>query len=419
MYRRQSSPLFLLLLFTITVNTVKAESIRYIESEGGTEIPVEVFAGGPGPRLLWLPPETGLKDADRVLARRLASLGVEVWLVDLFSARFLPLAQSSMDQMPAIDVSKVIDAATSDDRSVFLLGVGRGAIPLLRGVRLWQRQAGERSLGGVVLLHPKLYLETPDPGEPARFMPVVTQSNQALYLLQPTLSPWRWRLGEISAALQSGGSALFMQTLPGVRDRFYFRPDATEREDALARVLPEQLLKAMNRLRYIEGGRRIVLEEPMPSPISTGKKERSLSPYVGNPEPPPLSLPSLAGGQVDLEDYKGKVVLVNFWASWCPPCVHEMPSMEALYRTYREQGLEILAVNMAEEGPVVARFLSEKVSVSFPILLDSDGKALRDWGVFAFPTSFVLDRQGHIRFALFGAVDWERNDVKDRLETLF
>ena len=382
----------------------------------GDEIPIEVYGDNSRVRLLWLPPETGLKAEDREQAKLLAAQGVEVWLVDLFTARFLPLAQSSVDSMPAEDVARVIKAASTDGASVYLLAAGRGAVPLLRGVRAWQLQQG--SVAGVILLHPKLYRETPNPGEAARLLPIVKLTNQAVYLLQPELSPWRWRLGEITAALEAGGSDVYTQVLPQVRDRFYFRPDAGRQETRMSAQLPAMVVKAMLRLQHLDKARSVVSGELMDSVPLAGKKERELRPYTGNPLPPRLELEQYQGMQRSLQAERGKVVLVNFWASWCPPCVHEMPSMQAIYTRLKPKGLEILAVNMAEQEEHIAGFLQNKVTVDFPLLLDRDGETLRRWDVFAFPTSFIVDRKGRIRYALFGAVDWQEPIISSKLEQL-
>jgi len=161
----------------------------------------------------------------------------------------------------------------------------------------------------------------------------------------------------------------------------------------------------------------MAIEQP-PPPTSPGKTERILSPWTANPQPPALRLPDLEGRLHTLNDYRGQVVLVNFWASWCPPCVHEMPSMQRLADTYSDDGFTVLAVNMAEEHATVRRFLNERVQVRFTILMDQNGRALKNWGVFAFPTSFLLDRQGRIRYALYGAIEWDREDVQQILQTL-
>lgn len=121
---------------------------------------------------------------------------------------------------------------------------------------------------------------------------------------------------------------------------------------------------------------------------------------------------------VNLKKLKGKVVLVNFWASWCPPCVHEMPSMQRLQNRFFAKGFTILGVNMAEDQKTVRHFLKTKVNVQFPILFDSEGAALKRWGVFAFPTSYIIGKKGQIRYAIFGGVDWEKESIVNKISRL-
>jgi thiol-disulfide isomerase/thioredoxin len=132
---------------------------------------------------------------------------------------------------------------------------------------------------------------------------------------------------------------------------------------------------------------------------------RELAPYQGGATPP-LVLKDLAGKTHKLEDYRGRVVLINFWASWCPPCRAEMPSMQRLKEKMAGKPFTILAVDMGEEADVVTAYI-QTLKTDFAILLDSDGKTLKSWKVFAFPTSFVLDAEGNIRYSLFGATEWD------------
>lgn len=143
---------------------------------------------------------------------------------------------------------------------------------------------------------------------------------------------------------------------------------------------------------------------------------RDLKPYQGDATPP-LLLKDLAGKTHKLEDYRGRVVLINFWASWCPPCRAEMPSMQRLKEKMAGKPFSILAVDMGETPAVVNAYL-KTLNTDFTILLDSDGHALKTWKVFAFPTSYVVDGTGKIRYALFGATEWDEADTMKKISDL-
>lgn len=121
---------------------------------------------------------------------------------------------------------------------------------------------------------------------------------------------------------------------------------------------------------------------------------------------PNFTLTNMQGEQVALADLKGKVVILNFWATWCPPCREEMPSMEMLYRKYKDQGLVILAVNVEQNGgPLVQAFL-QRNPYSFPILLDGEATVQNLYKVFRFPETFIIDRNGLVVEKVVGAIDW-------------
>jgi len=132
---------------------------------------------------------------------------------------------------------------------------------------------------------------------------------------------------------------------------------------------------------------------------------------------PALSLPDLAGRQHDLADYRGKVVLVNFWASWCAPCLVEMPSMQRLTSTLKERPFALLAVNVKEAKATVWRF-KKLLKVSFPALLDSDGVATQAWDVQFYPTSFLVDADGKIRYTAYGAIEWDSDETRQIIDEL-
>lgn len=132
-----------------------------------------------------------------------------------------------------------------------------------------------------------------------------------------------------------------------------------------------------------------------------------LKPYKGDAQPPALVLPDLAGKMRSLASFKGRVVLLNFWATWCPPCRIEMPSMWRLKNKLRDRPFEVLAVDMGEDKKIVRAFMPDDMERDFVVLFDIEGKALLEWKIFAFPTSFLIDKKGKIRYALYGGIEWD------------
>lgn len=132
---------------------------------------------------------------------------------------------------------------------------------------------------------------------------------------------------------------------------------------------------------------------------------------------PELKAQDLAGATRTLADYRGKVVLLNFWASWCPPCLREMPSMERLREKMAGRPLVIVALDSAETRKEVEAFLA-KMQLGFPVLLDPDGSNTKRWRVFALPTSFLLDASGRIRYVLTGPIEWDEDAAVAKIEEL-
>jgi cytochrome c biogenesis protein CcmG/thiol:disulfide interchange protein DsbE len=116
-----------------------------------------------------------------------------------------------------------------------------------------------------------------------------------------------------------------------------------------------------------------------------------------------FSLPALDGETVRLSDLKGQVVLVNLWATWCPPCKAEMPTINDFYQAHQEAGFIALIVNVQEDGSTVRAFI-EANGFTFPVLLDSRGELMRQYGVRGLPTTFIIDRNGQVRHIQTGAI---------------
>jgi thiol-disulfide isomerase/thioredoxin len=325
-----------------------------------------------------------------------------------------------MDKIPSSAYTRLLNEARITNKQIYLGASGRGVIPQLRGARQWQLEnTDNHALQGVILLSPNLFIETPDPGLSGQLMPIASATNLPIVLLQPEKSPYFWKLDQTTTALRRGGSNVMTWRLANLRDRFYFRPDADDTEKDAVDLLWQTIADAIDRLALRPAqSHPAVTKLATPTSVREGKKDRVLSPYRGNPVPPRLRLPTLDNQTVDLSKLRGKVVIVNFWASWCPPCVYEMPSMQRLQDSFADQPFVILGVNMAEEEAPIRKFVDTTVRVRFPILLDKNGAALKRWKVFAFPTSYVIDKKGRIRYALFGGLDWDTPDITHKIRNL-
>jgi len=144
--------------------------------------------------------------------------------------------------------------------------------------------------------------------------------------------------------------------------------------------------------------------------------QQVLSPWYGGATPA-LRLQDLEGRAHALEAYRGKVVLVNFWATWCEPCKEEMPSIEKLRRSLADRPFAVLAVNLAEPEPRIRAFL-EKVPLGFPVLLDRDATAAKAWKARMLPATYILGPDGRIRYSYIGELDWSREPVQRQIAEL-
>lgn len=128
---------------------------------------------------------------------------------------------------------------------------------------------------------------------------------------------------------------------------------------------------------------------------------------------PDFTLEDMDGAAHQLSDYRGKVVMLNFWATWCPPCRREIPSMESIYRDLADDGFTVLAVNEFEDADHVFAYTGQlSVFPTFPILFDSDSKVSEAYQVKGLPTTFLIDKQGRIVYRAVGGRDFDHPEVR-------
>jgi len=146
-------------------------------------------------------------------------------------------------------------------------------------------------------------------------------------------------------------------------------------------------------------------------PGSTAARQDEISavPVTVEFSAPSLSLIDLQGNQVALEDYRGQIILVNNWATWCPPCKAEMPIFEAFYQDHKEKGFTIVAIEAGQGQAEVASFV-DGYKLSFPVWLDAHSKALDAFRNQRLPNSYLIDRDGTVRLAWTGAISRQMLD---------
>jgi len=133
---------------------------------------------------------------------------------------------------------------------------------------------------------------------------------------------------------------------------------------------------------------------------------------------PELEAIDLSGKTQQLSRYRGQVVLVNFWATWCPPCRAEMPSLWRLKQKLKDKPFQVVTVNMGENRETIAAFLPGQMQQDFIVLRDSDAASLERWRVTALPATYLIDRQGRIAYSVLGAVEWDQAASVDRVNRL-
>jgi thiol-disulfide isomerase/thioredoxin len=411
--RRLLAPLAAALLL-IPAAAGAASSFELDDTEGNT-LSVEVRGSGGDLRVLW--PNSlghGQPGVERTLSL-LPAAGIELWLADPLEARFLPRSNDNVRRLSGASVAALIaEAGRRGDMPTVLVAQGRMGLAALRGLHRLQL-AGERPrLDGVVLLYPNLFGPTPVAGDAPALDPVVGATNWPLLILQPRRGALRWSIGPVLEQLWANGSAAHALLIADVRDWFLFHePGEDPAEDAAAARLPSWLRDAQRLMAAASAPAGPLAAQAMQPPAP----ERITGLQVREQPPAAFELLDTRGVAHALDDYLGGVTLVNFWASWCPPCVEEIPSMNRLGARYAAEDFRIVSINFQESPQTIDAFM-QRVDVHFPVLIDADGAVSRDWRVLAFPSSFILDRSGQVRYSVNSAIPWDEPAVLELIDAL-
>jgi len=413
---------FCRILFSLVCLAISATPAAAEEREVkvlGESIEVQRSSAPGNELVLYIAPGYGFSPRSEATAKRLAGIGIEVWMADVAESLFLPRGTRSMREVDSRYVAGLITQAHEQTgKHITLLTSSYGAIPLLRGARQWQLENAELKesyLNGAILFAPELFQSIPALGTDPLFEPITTATNIPIMIYQEELRNNRWQLDNVIAKLKQGGAQVYWKIIPGVVGFFYEIDSLPPTQKALQEI-PNDFPRVI----------KLLASTPAPLtavPIdSKAKIKRSnidieLKRYRGNRQPQPLDLVDINGKRVTRPDFRGKVTVVNFWATWCPPCVHEIPSLNRLSRKMAADNFELLSVNFGEDRSTIEKFMKQ-VNVSFPVLLDHKGIEAGKWNTIALPSTFVIGPDGKFAYAVNAAIEWDSPKVVAALKRL-
>ncbi len=389
-----------------------AEAEEFLVTDADdNEITVQHYPAEGDLLVIWLIDHDRERPVFEQMLKDVNAAGIEIWRADLLDAYFLPRTSENERTLSGKGTAALLQAAHAQSgKQILLVAYDRLPLALLRGARFWQQSfEGESQLVGAVLFYPNLFGPAPVAGEDPVIDPIVTATNIPLVLYQPDEGSQRWRLAEVMQAFWSSGSAAHAYLVPGVRDWFFMGGDNDHgtRDDEATALVPKELKQFSSMLSAY----------PMPKKaVSKLEKQdvthqvQGLVEFSSKRAAPGFDLVDFQGGRMNQDVYKGKVALVNFWATWCPPCVEEIPSLSRLAKRYNPEEFDLVSIDFRETPQELMKF-SESVPVEFPVLMDEDGQVSMNWKVFSFPSTFLLDRQGRVRYSANRAIDWDNPEV--------
>lgn len=400
-----------------------ADSYEEITVEvNDTELSLFRFNAEGDQLIIWISPGFGDQQRAYDVADAISQRGIEVWHIDLAESLFLPQSTSTLRTLDGRYIAGLIAVAhEKTGKQITLLTRSYAALPVLRGARLWQMQASASNqpavdyFSGAILFSPELYSEIPPLGMEPIYDPITSSTNIPIMLYQSGRRGNRWQLDTTLEKLQEGGAAVYLKILPDVTGVFYIK-DTSAETSAVLKQLPEEIERVVHMLEQI----------PMPKSVNDLQSPRvpvknsldiTLKPFLGEMKPVKINLKNVTGERFMRENFTGRVTLVNFWASWCGPCVEEIPALNRLREHMSGKPFELISINYAEKPQQIDEFLN-MVQVDFPVLVDKDGSYSAQWNVLVFPATFVIDTDGNIIYGVNGAIEWDSEEITGKLEAL-
>ena len=153
------------------------------------------------------------------------------------------------------------------------------------------------------------------------------------------------------------------------------------------------------------------------APNAAERGDQTLTPLNDRAQAPEFDLEDADGNRVRLSDYRGKPLIVNFWATWCPPCREEMPSMQRAWEQLSQEDIGLIAINVGEDADTIFQFTAN-YPVQFPLPMDLDSQVVQAWPVKGLPTTFVVDAEGRLAYQAVGGREWDHPELLDQVRSL-
>ena len=412
----QPSSSLKLLLFVVCASAGGHADEVVVATPSGEELIAERFLAEGRYLIVWFAPEYGFRSNHRSLAAELAREGIEVWLSNIPESLFMPNGTQSIRQLDGSFAADMIEFAhDSSGKRVAVAGDSYGAVVALIGARGWQqRRQNDPGLLGAILFSPYTYASIPPLGELPEYLSIVSATNIPMVIYQTKGSAIFSQFPTLLEKLQRHGNPVYTQVIPEIMGFFYQVPPTAAMSEQLA-LMPAnvgQMLTLLEGHSLPDQAAALNAEVSVKSGIDVALKS-----FRGGVNPVRIELPDTNGNRIIKEDFTGKVTLINFWATWCPPCVEEIPSLNRLRSKMTGLPFELVSINYAENSTDIRSFM-ERVRVDFPVLLDRDGDFARQWKVISYPSTFIIDPEGIIRYGVNAAIDWDDPAVIETLRSL-
>ncbi len=367
--------------------------------------------------LLWLAPEYGFRKGHHQMAQLLNEQQIEVWQADIVESLFMPPGIKSIRQLSGQYIAELIEYAhQSTAKKIIITGDSYAAVSALIGAHQWQsKQQPDAYLIGALLFSPSSYASVPPLGLDPEYMPIMDATNIPIALYQTQKSGNINQFKTVLNKLQQHDNAVYVKMIPEIMSLFY-----SEQPIPLIQQQRQTLAPNIRKLLPLLE-KHSVPEKPVLLTNTNSNKngiDIYLKKYKGQNQPLSINLLDANDQSFIKNDFTGKVTVINFWATWCPPCVEEIPSLNRLKKKMQDRPFELISINYAENKQTILNFLNN-VNVEYPVLMDTNGEFAKQWHVITYPSTFIINTQGKIVYGVNSAIAWDDPQLIEMLRALY